>query len=255
MVNNKKCVIVLSGGMDSTTLLHYVNNKTNMIIYPIAFMYGQKHHKEIECAKWQVQNVAKKDQVMKLKIIDLSALKEITKGASALTDNNIKVPTIKEVIGQPQPISYVPFRNTIFLTLALSYAESVGADIVYYGAQKHDEYSGYWDTTTTFVDKINEVSSLNRLHKIVVKAPFVNLSKSEEIIIGDKFKVNYAKTLTCYKGNNCGVCPTCADRIMAFAKVGKQDTIKYTGYVDWEKVINENKQAFKVRDVTKKIIL
>jgi len=208
---NKKAVIILSGGLDSTTLLHYMKKQLHIkTIYAITFYYGQKHSKEIECAKYQAKEVSCKSH----KIIDLSILGELTQGASALTTNNIEIPTILEVAGDPQPITYVPNRNLILLSLAASYAESVGVSEVYYGAQLHDTYSGYWDASFEFLIKVNEVLQLNRKNKIVVKAPFIKLKKWDLIKIGTKLKVKYEHTWTCYKGEDkaCGVCPTCVQK-------------------------------------------
>lgn len=252
---NKKCVVIVSGGLDSVTLLHYIANKTKLEIHPISYMYGQKHKKEIEMAKWQIGELKKaKKNIKDLRVVNLKCLKDITVGATALTDSNIKVPKMMDIVDKNQPITYVPFRNTLFLSLALSYAESVGAETIYYGAQRQDDY-GYWDCTTEFVKKLNDLASLNRLHKIIIKAPFVNLSKAEEIIIGRSLGINYTNTLTCYKGNNCGVCPTCTARAIEFSKVGIRDPINYQAFKNWDAMIKQNKQDLKISKINKKIVI
>lgn len=246
-----KGVVLLSGGLDSTTLLHYVASK-GVEIYPLAFKYGQKHSIELKMSGLQVEDAQHQGYfVNDLKTIDMSFMKDLLKGSSALMDDDIEVPTLKEVIGEPQPITYVPFRNALFLTLALSYSEAVGADVIYYGAQKHDEYSGYWDTTTHFVEKMNAMASLNRLHDIKIKAPFVNLHKSEEIIIGNYLGVDFGKTWTSYKvvdeenliadADN----PTSRDRIKAFAEAGIPDPQKYDKEIDWPSLISKWKKPLK----------
>jgi len=140
-----KTVCVLSGGLDSTTLLHYIKH-LNVYdeIYAITYFYGQRHSKEVECAKYQAQIVGVKEH----KIIDISFLGQMLKG-SALTDVSVKVPGA-ESIGDPQPSSYTPNRNMILLSIAVGYAEAIGANTVYYGAQKQDIYCfpGYTQVIT-----------------------------------------------------------------------------------------------------------
>lgn len=253
----KKSVLILSGGLDSVTLLHYISKCREEEVFPVAFIYGQKHSIEIKMAQYQTE-LLKKNNVHDLKIIDISFMKGLLKGSSALVDDSIAVPTLEEVIGEPQPITYVPYRNMLFLTMALSYAEAVGATSVYYGAQKHDEYSGYWDTTMYFVDAMNKVSELNRLHDIQVKAPFVNLSKAEEIVIGQYLGVDYKKTWTSYKvvdeANEIADAenPTSRDRIKAFATVGIKDPCLYDKEIDWEDLYIQHSKEFNVKSVLNK---
>lgn len=255
----KKSVLILSGGLDSVTLLHYIAKYRKEEVYPVAFVYGQKHSIEIKMAQYQA-DLLKSDNVHELKIIDISFMKDLLKGSSALVDDSIAVPTLEEVIGEPQPITYVPYRNMLFLTMALSYGEAVGASSIYYGAQKHDEYSGYWDTTMYFVDAMNTVSSLNRLHDIQIRAPFVNLSKAEEIVIGDALDIDYKKTWTSYKvvdeANEIADAdnPTSRDRIKAFATVGLQDPCLYDKEIDWADLITKHKQAFNLTEVLNKCV-
>lgn len=247
----KKSVLILSGGLDSVTLLHYIAKYRKEEVYPVAFIYGQKHSIEIKMAQHQA-DLLKTNNVHELKIIDISFMKDLLKGSSALIDDTIAVPTLKDVIGEPQPITYVPYRNMLFLTMALSYAEAVGAENVYYGAQKHDEYSGYWDTTMYFVDAMNRVSSLNRLHDIQIKAPFVNLSKAEEIVIGQHLNIDYKKTWTSYKvvdeANEIADAenPTSCDRIKAFATVGIKDPCSYDKAIGWDTLFDTSIEDYSV---------
>lgn len=231
----EKGLIILSGGLDSTTLLHYMYKKLNyQNIYALSFNYGQRHSKEIEMAK--IHTTSKK--VVEHKIIDLSFLGDILEGSSALIDDSIKVPHIKEVLGDPQPITYVPYRNLILLSLALSYAEAKGVSDVYYGAQKHDSYSGYWDASPEFLSYINTISSLNRRNKIKIVAPFMELKKAELIKLGCEMEVPYQYTWSCYNGREkaCGECPTCSDRIKAFKDNNMVDPIEYETIINWKKI-------------------
>jgi len=242
-----KGIVVLSGGLDSSTLLHYVKEKLGYDeIYAITFDYSQKHSIEISCARWQ----AKRAGVKEHKILNISFLGEITKDVSALTSTTIKVPKITEVLGDPQPITYVPYRNLILLSICLAYAESVGADSVFYGAQKHDTYSGYWDASPEFLEAINRVSMLNRRHNIQIKAEFVNLSKGDVIKIGQELGVNYKYTWSCYNPipindehgipllvAQCGECPTCSDRLKAFIDASIPDPQEYAKNINWNDLL------------------
>lgn len=213
-----KAIIILSGGLDSTTLLY---SRTNYNLFALSFDYGQKHIKELEFARWHCEKLG-----ITHTIINISFLKDLIGSSSALTSQDIQIPNIKEVLGHPQPLTYVPFRNQIFLTLALCYAESIEAKKVFYGAQRHDLYS-YWDTTEEFVKRINDIASLNRFHQIEIVTPFVTFKKSDIIKLGLELSVDYSKTWSCYNGQNkpCMTCPTCAERIKAFQDLNMIDPL------------------------------
>lgn len=213
-------VIICSGGLDSTTLMYFLHDE-GVDLKAISFDYGQRHKVELEFAQYH----AKKLKIPHT-IIDLSGIFKHIAYSSALL-GGMDVPTLEEVIGDPQPITYVPFRNMLMLTVAAAIAENTEGEVVYYGAQKHDEYSGYWDTTQEFTDKLQAVFNLNRKVQIEVEAPFVDKSKSDLVLIGTDLGIDYAKTMTCYSGNDCGKCPTCKDRIRAFERVGLEDPKHY----------------------------
>lgn len=139
------------------------------------------------------------------------------------------IPAIEAIRGDPQPVTYVPNRNMIFLAIAAAYAESNDVQNVYYGAQAHDLY-GYWDTTPDFLERINHLLTLNRKSHIQISAPLVHLSKTEVLRLGLELDVDYGKTWSCYAGNDkaCGKCPTCAERLEAFAALGKKDPLEYS---------------------------
>ncbi len=215
------CVAIVSGGMDSVTLLHYLVQQGHTPAV-ITFEYGQKHAKEVECARFQAAQFHLEHRIVSL--TDLAYLFS----SSALVSEAISIPTIEEVQGNPQPPTYVPNRNMIFLSLAAAYAESVGVTSVYYGAQAHDLY-GYWDTTLDFLSRLNAVFQLNRQQPIQIEAPFVQYSKTDVLRTGLALGVDYAHTWSCYAGEEiaCGRCPTCAERLKAFAEVGIRDPVMY----------------------------
>jgi 7-cyano-7-deazaguanine synthase len=210
-------VVLLSGGVDSTTLLHFVARWLGVsAVHALSFRYGQKHARELEMARWQARAVG----VAEHRVMDLSGMAELTRGGSALTDPALAVPDMAAIpeSQRTQPPTYVPNRNMVFLALAAAYAESVGVADIYYGAQQQDEY-GYWDCTETFVERLNNVLALNRKTPIRAHAPFVGMNKAAVVKIGLELGVDYNHTWTCYRGgeNPCGRCPACVERERAFA--------------------------------------
>lgn len=229
MNNPNKVVIILSGGIDSTTLLYNIirqhpytqhPNTKAKDVYALTFDYGQKHKKEIECAKWHCKNLH-----VNHKIINLDFLQ-----GSALTDKNIKIPELKTLNTKErqQPPTYVPNRNMVMLSIAASYAESINASGIFYGAQAQDEY-GYWDCTFKFLNHINELLSLNRKNKIKIFAPFMLYSKDLIVKLGIYHGINYSKTWSCYNGKKkaCSTCPTCVERLNAFKLNNSIDPLEY----------------------------
>ncbi len=217
------CVAIVSGGMDSVTLLHYLVKERGLETGVITFLYGQKHEKEVDLAQEQARKLGCEAHM----VLDLAMLRPLF-STSALVANDVTIPTIEAVTGDPQPATYVPNRNMIFLALAAAYAESHGVNIVYYGAQSHDMY-GYWDTTPQFLAQLNQVYGLNRQTPIHIEAPFVYYSKTDILRKGLELGVDYGRTWSCYAGQTaaCGQCPTCAERLQAFANVGMEDPIPY----------------------------
>jgi 7-cyano-7-deazaguanine synthase len=216
-------IVIVSGGMDSVTLLHYLFKVERRQPAVISFIYGQKHSKEIACARAQVELLECSAHM----VLDLALLQPLF-ASSALVSTEIDVPDIGAVQGDPQPPTYVPNRNAIFLALAAAYAESHGVTDVYYGAQQHDMY-GYWDTTPQFLEQMNQVYALNRKTPITIKAPFVTWSKADILRAGLEMEVDYSQTWSCYEGRElaCGRCPTCAERLSAFTALGIPDPLPY----------------------------
>lgn len=239
MPDTKGAIVILSGGMDSTIAMRLCVEKYGADnVRALTFNYGQKQVLEIEKAKYSTTLLN-----VKHKVCDLTVLGEIGQGFSANLDKNIDMPTIRDVLGDPRPKTYVPNRNMILMSIAAAYAEVENIDTIIMGLQIHDEY-GYHDTTQRFVDKINSVLNENRIIKIKVTAPFSTLSKLDEINILKQLDntVNLLQnTLTCYNPNDgglsCGKCPSCSERIANFAKAGIIDPIPYSVNINWNEII------------------
>lgn len=238
--DTKGVVVVLSGGMDSTIAMRLCVEKYGAEnVRALTFDYGQKQKIEIQRAKISTYRYG-----VKHRVFDLSVLGDISKGFSANVDSDIKMPTIKEVLGDPRPKTYVPNRNMILMSVASAFAEVEGLDTVIMGLQIHDEY-GYHDTTARFVNKINDVLSENRIIKIKVIAPFASLSKVDELRILKELEGNLSLTqytLTCYnpndEGESCGKCPSCSERIANFMMMGEKDPISYSVDIPWRQMEN-----------------
>lgn len=238
---NESAVVVLSGGLDST-ILTYLARVKHSNLHAISFNYGQKQVHELAMASWTCNNLA-----IPHKVIDLYGLGEIAhKVSSNINGSPIDMPSIKAVLGEPQPVTYVPFRNLILLSYAFAYAEANDLQVIYSGLQHHDLY-GYWDTSENFVNNLNRVAADNRKHKIRIETPFIRMSKVDEIrealALEDEFglEVRLDKTITCYdpdsRGHACGKCPSCAERIQAFINVGIPDPAIYQKPLRWDKLL------------------
>jgi 7-cyano-7-deazaguanine synthase len=239
----KGCVVILSGGMDSTIAMRLAVEKYGrQNVSALTFFYGQKQKREIDMARATTHMLQ-----VEHKVVDASFLGDISKGFSANVDTEMEMPTIKDVLGDPRPKTYVPNRNMILMSIAAAYAETQNVDTVICGLQVHDEY-GYHDTTQRWVDKINDLLSENRIIKIKLTAPFSQLSKYDELMILRELdgKLDLTLfTLTCYNpntnGDSCGVCPSCSERIANFAKVGEKDPVPYSIDIPWQDLIEKMK--------------
>lgn len=236
---DKNVVSVLSGGLDSTVMTYVLKEKYGADkVFALSFDYGQKQAVELDNAAATCLHLG-----IAHNILDLSILGDIVRNVSAnIGGTDVAMPKIRDVLGDPQPKTYVPFRNMILNSLAYSYAESNSASHIFTGLQVHDEY-GYWDTTQKFVDSMNAVASQNRTHNVQMVAPFSLLSKFQEIEIMRELGTlgGLSHTLTCYNpneaGESCGECPSCSERIMNFAKANLVDPIKYSKYIPWSEII------------------
>ena len=232
-------VISLSGGLDSTILAYMlVDQYKSKHVFALTFDYNQKHKIELEKAKITANKLN-----IKHTIVNIDFLADILKDTSALVNgSNIKTPTITESLGDPQPASYVPFRNLIIASICASYAESINAHTIYLAFQQQDNY-GYWDVSKEFVLRLNQVFNLNRKNDISIKAPFATMHKSEEIEIGLTLGVPFEDTISCYNpnenGESCGICLTCSDRIGNFVKTGIKDPVTYSREINWDNLLNK----------------
>jgi 7-cyano-7-deazaguanine synthase len=227
----KKAVIVLSGGLDSTTCMG-IAKEQGYDLYPITFHYGQRHNREVEQAKLVSQHYEVKDH----RIVNISFLQDI--GGSALTDQKIDVPKGGE--GDGVPVTYVPARNLIFLSLATAYAEVVGAEVISIGVSAVD-YSGYPDCRPEFIESMTSTIQLATKagasgSSIRVETPLIQLSKAQTIHKGMELGVPYQLTTSCYHGDEtaCGVCDSCRLRIKGFKEAGYQDPVVYGVTVNWD---------------------
>ncbi|TVY08284.1 7-cyano-7-deazaguanine synthase QueC [Paenibacillus cremeus] len=225
----KKAVVILSGGLDSTTCMGMAQDQ-GYELYPITFDYGQRHKGEIENAR----QVAEFYEVSgRHRVISLGFLKEF--GGSALTDESIDVPEAGQSgpIDSDIPITYVPGRNLLFLSIATSYAEVIGAEAIYIGVNALD-YSGYPDCRPEFIRKVEEVMALaTRVGveggPILIETPLIHWTKAEIIREGMRLGVPYQLTTSCYNGQEeaCGVCDSCRLRLKGFMDAGSSDPIPY----------------------------
>ena len=220
-----KAVVLLSGGLDSTTCMAVANN-LGYELYPISFNYHQRHSIELIGAK----KVAEFYKVKKHLIIDTN-MNLI--GGSALTDENIDVPN-GEIEREDVPVTYVPARNLVFLCYALGYAEVVGANHVFIGVNSVD-YSGYPDCRPQFIEKFQTIADYATAATAVngasikIETPLQTLSKKEIVQLGVKLGAPLQYTHSCYKGGEkaCGICDSCLLRLEGFKAAGVPDPIEY----------------------------
>ncbi len=221
---DKKAIVLVSGGLDSATCLA-IAQAQGYDCYAISFNYGQRSTSELDAA----QEIAKARAVVAHKFIDLN-LDAI--GGSALTDTNIAVP---EQESEGIPVTYVPARNTVFLSYALAWAEVVTADAIFIGVNALD-YSGYPDCRPEYIDAFQQLINLATKASIEGKVisletPLIDLSKAEIIKSGIRLGIDYSKTVSCYqadsKGRACGRCDSCRFRRKGFEAVGVDDPTRY----------------------------
>lgn len=228
-------VVVMSGGMDSTIAARFaarVYGAEN--VHALSFFYGQKQSVELDFAK---EN-AKRLRLNKHTVVDMSFFGDMVQGVCANIVGGLSMPTIRDVLGDPAPVTEVPFRNGIMIMLAAAYAQANGLQTIVVGVQAQDEYS-YFDTTPAFIKSMNDVIKQNRMHQITVHAPWQGINKATEIqalMDLDGGLELLANTMTCYDPEgtvSCGKCPSCAERIMNFKKLGLKDPIQYSINIEW----------------------
>ena len=221
---SKKAVILVSGGLDSTTVVAMAKSQ-GYDCYTLSFDYGQRHRSELEAAR----RVSRLMEVEEHKVVklDLGSI-----GGSALTDTTIDVPE-EETTGIP--VTYVPARNTVFLSIALGWAEVLGANDIFLGVNAVD-YSGYPDCRPEYVSAFEAVANLATKsavegQKLTVHAPLIDMTKGQIIRAGLKLDVDYSQTVSCYKasleGLACGRCESCRLRRQGFEQAGVADPTRY----------------------------
>ncbi|MGK0296567.1 MAG: 7-cyano-7-deazaguanine synthase [Gammaproteobacteria bacterium] len=221
---NKKAVVLLSGGLDSATTLA-IANAQKYKCFALTFSYGQRHSIEVEAAK----KIARSFNVTEHKIleVDLTQL-----GGSALTDLNINVPNAPS---NGIPDTYVPARNTIFLSFALAYAEIIQAFEIYIGVNAID-YSGYPDCRPEYIKSFTHTANLATKasvegNKFIIQTPLINMTKPQIIQAGLKLGLDYSLTISCYQpdlnGLACGTCDSCRLRKIGFEQGGITDPTLY----------------------------
>ena len=226
MSNNKiKAVVLLSGGLDSTTTLAIAQSQ-NFDCFALSFDYGQKQKSELKAAaNIALQFNATEHRVMKISLSDI--------GGSALTDDKIDVPDFVE--STDIPVTYVPARNTIFLSYALAWAEVLNCQHIFIGVNALD-YSGYPDCRQEYINAFETMANLATKqgvegNKTTIHTPLIQLSKAQIIQQGLSLGVDYAKTTTCYQANDqgeaCGVCDACEYRKLGFTEAGVKDPTRY----------------------------
>lgn len=219
-----KAIVLLSGGLDSTTALYKAKADGFNRIYALTFIYGQRHIKEIEAAR----KIALKAKVEEHKLVELMlndwGSSSLVHGETALDDSLIE--------GTSIPNTYVPARNMVFLSVAASYADAAGIRDIYIGVSEVD-YSGYVDCRREFIASMEKAINMGTVlgaekgEHIRIHTPFMSMKKSEEILLGMALGVDYADTWSCYKGDSlpCGRCESCRLRARAFREAGIEDPL------------------------------
>ena len=228
----KKAVCLLSGGLDSCVSA-YIAKNLGFDIYALTFNYNQQHYKEINCAKLISEDLNIKNHV--IFNLDLNIFKGSILFKGSYKNQNKKLSDI----GKKIPQTYVPARNTIFLSIALAYAEVIDANNIFIGVNSND-YSGYPDCRPEYIEAFQNLADLATKKtingdKIIINTPLLNLSKSEIIRKGFNLNVPFNKTWSCYKGdkNACGKCESCLLRLKGFKDAKLKDQINYDYHPKW----------------------
>jgi len=221
----KKAVVLVSGGLDSATTLALATEQ-GFSCYALSFDYGQRHRCELNAATRVTQSIGVSEH--KLITMNMDSI-----GGSALTDQNIEVPMDEENDGIP--ITYVPARNTIFLSFALAWAEVLEAQDIFIGVNAVD-YSGYPDCRAEYIQAFESMANLATKagvegHKLSLHTPLIDLTKAEIIQQGQRLGVDYSLTISCYNpdadGLACGHCDSCRLRAGGFAEAAATDPTRY----------------------------
>ncbi len=222
----KKAIVLNSGGLDSATTMAVAKNQ-GYELYSLTFDYGQKHKAELRAA----EKLAKVNNAANHRLVDITSLSSFMR--SALTDSKINVPDYSGQSGIP--VTYVPARNTIFLSVALGYAETLEAESIFMGCNNAD-YASYPDCRSDYLNAFQAMANLalkrgREGNPVQLQAPLVNLNKQEIIELGMRLRVDYSFTVSCYRsddeGRACGHCDACVYRKEGFKKAGIADPTRY----------------------------
>jgi 7-cyano-7-deazaguanine synthase len=228
---DKNVCFALSGGLDSTTLVHALVLKYGKDkVKALAFDFGQRHDIELTMAQITADLIG-----IEFDIIKLDYLKEISKHVSSLIkDSELKPKTAEENAGDPQVNTYVPFRNLQFAAITAAFAEAKNCSFIFQGLNAVDEY-GYWDTSSAFRDAVNNILMLNRQNQITFQAPFINMYKDEELLLAKELSVSFGRdilinTWSCYNGDlgsgkECGACNTCSEKLTGYIMADYPDEV------------------------------
>lgn len=222
----QKAIILVSGGLDSATCLALAKSQ-GFECYALSFDYGQRHRIELEAAKQIAKQLGvKAHQIIRCNLNEL--------GGSALTDTQISVP--QDALHSSEiPVTYVPARNTIFLSFALAFAETVGAYTIFIGANVID-YSNYPDCRPDYIEAFQHLANLATKagvegHSFHIQAPLLHLNKAEIIQLGTQLGLDYSQCISCYaanpEGKACGHCDSCLLRAKGFKEAGLEDPTHY----------------------------
>ena len=225
-MSQSRAIILLSGGLDSATVLAMAKAR-GLDCHTVGFDYGQKHRSELNAAQRIADALG--DHPHKVIRLDLGSI-----GGSALTSDDIDVP-ITGVADDGIPVTYVPARNTVFLSIALGYGEVIGARYLFIGANAVD-YSGYPDCRPAFIEQFERLANVATAavdggERWVIEAPLMTMSKSDIVTTGNALGVDYSMTVSCYQadeeGAACGACDACRLRRKGFLDAGLHDPTKY----------------------------
>ncbi|WP_439102344.1 7-cyano-7-deazaguanine synthase QueC [Congregibacter sp.] len=224
MNSSKKAVVLVSGGLDSTTVLALAREQ-GYECYSLSFDYGQRHRAELFAAERVSKTLG--DVAHKVVRLNLDSI-----GGSALTDDNIAVP---EEASEGIPVTYVPARNTVFLSIALGWAEVLGAQDIFIGVNAVD-YSGYPDCRPAFIDAFQQLANVATQvgvegGRYEIHTPLMDLGKDDIVKLGARLGVDYSQTVSCYQATDdglaCGVCDACRLRREGFENAGLEDVTRY----------------------------
>jgi len=236
-MNKDAVVVLLGGGVESSTLLAHVIHTLSRPVLAISFNYGQLAMQELGCAKHQAEVYGEDCEHM---LLDITTLAEKIRAGTSIMQGSPAVPNASDAVhdeGVVNSPTYVPYRNLIFLSIAASIAEVRGIRDIFYGAHTCG-FTGYWDCTEKFVSAVNEPMSVSPVWPVCVSAPFMGKSKAEIIQYGLDLSVDFLHTWSCYREPlrpawsrqyelkpPCGTCDACASRFAAFKEVGVEDPI------------------------------